>query len=101
MAKRYHPNMALSELHPFTDVEIAGAPAAGGVYMLFQVENPIHADQAKNLRQRLREEKAKFPRATHFSVETGHADAGQRAARVAQVRAELDRVRSKTFIGRI
>jgi hypothetical protein len=51
------------------------------------------------LRERLRQEKHNFPRATHFSVESGYAGEAERAARLAQVRAELQRVRSKTFIG--
>jgi hypothetical protein len=91
--------MSLSELHPFVEAEVATVPAASGLYMLFQVENPIHADQADNLRQRLRQEKHNFPRATHFSVESGYAGEAERAARLAQVRAELQRVRSRTFIG--
>jgi hypothetical protein len=36
--------MSLSELHPYVEAEVATVPAASGLYMLFQVENPIHAD---------------------------------------------------------
>jgi hypothetical protein len=92
--------MPLSELHPLIESEIANVPAAAGVYMLFQVENPIHADESANLRKRLLDEKGNFPRATHFSIETGHSDQGERTARLAQVRTQLQGVRAKTFIGR-
>jgi hypothetical protein len=94
------PAMALSELHPFTEAELSTAPEAAGVYVLFQVENPIHANEADNLRVQLRKEKLDYPRATHFAVETGHADAQGRAARLQEVQAQLNRVRSKTFTGR-
>lgn len=92
--------MPLSELHPFTEAELATAPEGAGVYVLFQVENPIHSNEADNLRAQLRKEKLDFPRATHFAVETGHADAQRRAARLQEVQAQLDRVRSRTFTGR-
>jgi hypothetical protein len=92
--------MPLSELHPFTEAELATAPEGAGVYVLFQVENPIHSDEADNLRAQLRKEKLGFPRATHFAVETGHADAQRRAARLQEVQAQLNRVRSRTFTGR-
>jgi hypothetical protein len=91
--------MPLSELHPFTEAEVASVPETAGVYMLFQVENPIHANQAENLREQLRKEKCAFPRATHFAVETGHQDAGGRVARLREVQAQLSRVRSRTFVG--
>ncbi len=92
--------MPLSELHPFTQAELARAPEAAGVYVLFQVENPIHSGEAENLRAQLGDEKARFPRATHFAVETGHEDAQRRTARLQDVRAQLERVRSRTFLGR-
>lgn len=91
--------MPLSELHPFLESEVATVPAASGIYVLFQVENPIHAGEADDLRADLREQRRAFPRATHFSVETGHPDPTQRGERLAQVLAQLQRVRSKTFIG--
>src|SRR2546427_11425949 len=62
--------MALHELHPFSRLEIAKVPQKRGVYVLFQIENPIHADGAENLRKGLLRGKAEFPGATHFSAET-------------------------------
>ncbi|MGE5205033.1 MAG: hypothetical protein ACM3PW_05430 [Chlamydiota bacterium] len=91
--------MALYELHPFTDSEIAAAPEEAGVYVLFQVETPLHVDGAPNLRQRLISEKARVPQATHFAVETGHKSERDRAKRVEQLKQELSRVRVGWFAG--
>ena len=91
--------MALHELHPFTKAEIAGAPEEAGVYVLFQVETPLHVDGAANLRQRLISEKARVPQATHFAIETGHKSERDRAKRVEQLKQELSRVRVGWFAG--
>ena len=91
--------MALYELHPFTDSEIAAAPEDAGVYVLFQVETPLHVDGAANLRQRLISEKARAPQATHFAVETGHKSERDRAKRVETLQKELGRVRVGWFAG--
>lgn len=91
--------MALYELHPFTSAEVASAPEEAGVYVLFQVETPLHVDGARNLRQRLREEKARLPQATHFAVETGYKSEGEAAERVKTLKKELGRVRVGWFAG--
>ena len=65
----YHRRVALDELHSLTDAEIARLPGKPGIYMLFQVQIPLHADAARNLRQGLRAARSSFPRATHFAVE--------------------------------
>lgn len=91
--------MALHELHPFTDAEVARAPEAAGVYVLFQVENPLHVDGAENLRDRLKAEKARLPQATHFAIETGHKTERELAERVEKVKKGLGRVRVEWFAG--
>jgi excinuclease UvrABC nuclease subunit len=91
--------MGLHELHPYTDAEIEAAPQEAGVYVLFQVENPLHVGVAANLRQQLKSEKARLPQATHFAVETGYASERQAAKRVEKVKSELGRVRVEWFAG--
>ena len=91
--------MALYELHPFTDSEITQVAEEAGVYVLFQVETPLHVDGAGNLRERLPKEKARLPQATHFAVETGHKSERDRAKRVEQLKQELSRVRVRWFAG--
>jgi hypothetical protein len=89
----------LHELHPFTDAEVANLPSKRGVYVLFQVQIPLHADGAVNLRKSLLAAKAKFPGATHFSVEALGPSAGSVAQRLRALRKELRRVRAAAFIG--
>ena len=91
--------MPLSELHPYTEAEVARAPQAAGVYVLFQVENPLHVDSAPNLRQRLASEKAQLPQATHFAIETGYKSEHEAAKRVEKLKQELGRVRVEWFAG--
>jgi excinuclease UvrABC nuclease subunit len=91
--------MALHELHPYTEAEIAAAPQEAGVYVLFQVENPLLVGGAANLRQQLKSEKARFPQATHFAIETGYASEREAAKRVDSVKKELGRVRVEWFAG--
>ena len=91
--------MALHELHPLTDVEIAGVAATSGIYVLFQVETPLHVDSAANLRQRLASEKTRLPQATHFATETGHRSEQEAAQRLEKLRQELRRVRVGWFAG--
>jgi hypothetical protein len=91
--------MALYELHPFSEPEIARVSEEAGVYLLFQVENPLHIDAAPNLRQRLGREKARFPQATHFAVETGYKSEREISKRLDQLRQELSHVRVKGFVG--
>lgn len=91
--------MALHELHPFTEAEIASVTEAAGIYLLFQVETPLHVEGAPDLRQRLAGEKSRFPQATHFAVETGHRSEQERAQRLAKLKEELQRVRVGWFAG--
>ena len=91
--------MPLYELHPFTDSEVAIVPQGRGVYVLYQVENPLHADAAENLRRQLEKEKVRLPQATHFAIETGFSSERETAKRVEQLRNELNRVRVKGFVG--
>ena len=92
-------SMALHELHPFTEAEIASVPEEPGIYVLFQVENPLHVDGAPNLRRQLRGEKARLPQATHFAIETGYKSERDSAKRVEQIKRELSRVRVEWFSG--
>lgn len=91
--------MAVHELHPFTDPEVGGTPEEPGVYVLFQVENPLHVDSAANLRAKLKTEKVRLPQATHFAVETGYKTEREAAKRVEKLRKELGRVRVEWFAG--
>jgi hypothetical protein len=89
--------MALHEWHPFVNEEISRVPAKPGVYILYQVQIPLCADGASNLRQRLLAEKAKFPRATHFAIE--ETDGSSLSQRVSDLRQQLALVRKKGFVG--
>ena len=91
--------MALHVLHPYTEAEIAFVPQEAGVYVLFQVENPLHVGGAANLRQQLKSEKGRLPQATHFAIETGYASEREAAKRVETVKKELSRVRVEWFAG--
>jgi hypothetical protein len=91
--------MALHELHPFSDWEIAQVPQKRGVYILFQVESPIHADGAENLRKGIVGAKEKFPRATHFAVETLSSNARAFSQRVRKLKKEMKLVRIRAFLG--
>jgi hypothetical protein len=89
--------VALHELHPFRKTEIAKLPRQPGVYVLFLVQNPIHAGSADDLRSGLGRAKAAFPKATHFSAEV--AAPGSAARKLRQVRDKLQLVRKATFVG--
>ena len=78
--------MALHELHPFNPTEIAKLPQKPGVYVLYQVQTPRHADSAEDLRNGLLTAKAKFPAATHFAVETLDSGRPALARRLRQLR---------------
>ena len=90
--------MALDEFHPFNDGEIAKTPQEPGVYLIFQIQIPVHLDAADNLRKAVRAAKAEFPSATHFAVET-HTNARDLARRKRQLEEQLSRVRKVGFIG--
>jgi hypothetical protein len=89
--------MALQELHPFTAAEIDLVSDKCGVYVLFQLENPLFADTSKNLRTGLRAAKVRFPSATHFSVE--QLSRRGMMPRVRKLRKQLGLVRAVGFIG--
>ena len=89
--------MSLQELHPLNDAELANVSDTCGVYVLFQLENPLLADTAENLKRELRSAKAKFPNATHFSVEPLSRRAIAR--RLRQLRKDLGLVRAVGFVG--
>lgn len=91
--------MSLDELHPFVASEITKLPRQPGVYVLFQVQIPLHAAGAKNLRQGLLAAKGKFTGATHFAVETIEKGGPGIAARLRQLHEQLGRVRSAGFVG--
>jgi len=92
-------SMALHELHPFISSEIKKLPRKGGVYFLFQIETPIHADGAVNLRRALLHAKSEFPQASHFSVEVLDTGAAAMNQRVRTLRDELHLVRAVGFVG--
>jgi hypothetical protein len=89
--------MPLYELHTFTDAEVVKVAPESGIYVLYQVENPVVAEAASDLREALRTAKAKHIRATHFAVETLAANAV--AGRLRSVKDDLRRVRKSTFMG--
>jgi hypothetical protein len=89
--------MPLYELHTFTDEEVAKVSPESGIFVLYQVENPIAAESATDLRRALQDAKAAHPRATHFAIETLPSD--KIADRLCSVRDDLSRVRKSTFMG--
>lgn len=91
--------MALYQFHPLCDAEIAKVPQEPGVYVLFQIQIPIHGDSAKNLRRELIRAKRRFPGASHFSVEAMNGDARSIRQRVREIRERLKLVRKGTFVG--
>jgi len=90
--------MPLHELHPFCDAEVAKAPVERGVYVLYQIQIPLHAAGAENLREALLLARATFPGASHFAVET-HATSAEVEVRVRDLRGQFRRVRSSAFVG--
>jgi hypothetical protein len=89
--------MPLHELHPYTKAEVARLPRHPGVFVLFQIENPVHAGGAENLRSALRAAKGRFPGATHFSVEMVDGTDRILDQRVQEIRAELKLVGKAGF----
>ena len=90
--------MPLHEFHPFCDAELAKVPAERGVYVLFQIQIPLHAEGAENLRSALHAAKAQFPGASHFAFELLDT-AALVEDRVHDLRRQLRRVRTATFVG--
>ena len=91
--------MPLHELHTFTDGEVARLPLERGVYVLFQIENPIYAGGADNLRQALADAKGRFPAATHFSTEIIEGSRRTVTQRLSDVKRELKLVGKEVFVG--
>jgi hypothetical protein len=91
--------MALHELHPFSDGEIANLPQKPGVYVFFQIEVAVHVDGAQHLRRELLRAKAQLPAATHFAVEMADGNGQGMARRVQQLREQLRLVRTVGFVG--
>jgi hypothetical protein len=89
--------MPLYELHTFSDDEVARVTQQSGIFVLYQVENPVAAESASDLRSALVEARSKHPRATHFAVETLPPD--EIPERLRSVRDDLSRVRKSTFMG--
>ena len=89
--------MSLSEFHPFHPAEVAKVPESPGIYLLFQIQIPVYVDFGDNLRQALKDGKAQFPAATHFSIETVPAERVRQRAE--EVITELKLVRKATFVG--
>lgn len=77
--------------------QIARVPAKSGVYVLYQLQIPLHAEGATNLRKQLTAARKQFPRATHFAVELIAPD--ELSQRVDQLQQELSLVRKKGFVG--
>lgn len=91
--------MALDQFHPFCDSEIAKVPQKRGVYVLFQIQIPIHAGSAKNLRTELVRARERFPRASHFAVEPSQGNAQNIRRRVSELQERLKLVRTGAFVG--
>jgi hypothetical protein len=89
--------MSLHELHPFCYAELQKLPRRRGVYVLFQIETPIHAAGASDLRGALLAARANFPQASHFSTETVKAGARALTQKVSKLRKELRLVRAAGF----
>jgi hypothetical protein len=94
----YHASVALHEFHPLNDGEIAKIPPKAGIYLLFQIQVPVHVDGAENLQKAVRAAKKDFPRATHFAIEA-HWNADELAQRKRQLKEQLSRVRKAGFTG--
>jgi len=91
--------MPLHALHPFTDAEVARLSIEPGVYVLFQIENPVYAGGAENMRKALADAKRRFPAATHFSTEIFEGTHHTLTQRVSDVRRELKLVGKEVFVG--
>jgi hypothetical protein len=89
--------MPLHELHPLVSSELAKVPQKAGVYVLFQLENPLAVGRASNLQQALRAAQAEYPGAMYFAVEV--LVASKITARLRQLEQELGTVRKRTFVG--
>ncbi|MGH9502010.1 MAG: hypothetical protein ACRD20_04080 [Terriglobales bacterium] len=91
--------MALDQFHPLCDSEIAEVPRQPGVYVLFQIQIPIHADSTENLRKEISRARKRFPRASHFAVEPLSGDARSIRQRAREVQERLKLVRTGAFVG--
>ncbi len=91
--------MALDQFHPICESEIAKVPRKPGVYVLFQIQIPIHADSAANLRKELVRAKGRFPRASHFAVEPMNGAARDIRLRARELQDKMKLVRTGAFVG--
>ena len=89
--------MGLDELHPFCESEVAKTPQKPGVYVLFQIQIPLHVDGARNLRSALRAARRTYPAASHFSIEILGMNA--LPPRLQQLKKDLGRTRKLGFVG--
>ena len=83
-------------MHPFVDMELKQVPRACGVFVLFQIQIPVHVDATENLQRALREARTKFPRASHFAVEPAPDEPAMRA-RLEELQRQMTRVRAAAF----
>jgi hypothetical protein len=88
--------MGLDEMHPFSEGELATVKPGRGVFVLFQIQIPIHVDAAEDLQKGLREARTKFPRASHFAVEAAPDEPSMRV-RLQELQRQMTRVRAATF----
>jgi hypothetical protein len=79
--------VGLHELHPLTREEIDKLPGTSGIYVLFQVQIPVHVEEAHDLRQAL------------VAAKASAAGGPALAERLRQLRQELRRVRTAGFVG--
>ena len=83
----------------FTPAEVIGGFSARRVrLLLFQIENPVYAGGAENMRKALADAKRRFPAATHFSTETVEGTRRILTQRVSDVRRELKLVGKEVFV---
>lgn len=92
----YDRGMALDEMHPFVDSEVKQVSRECGVLVLFQIQIPIHVEAAQDLRKGLQAARTKFPRASHFAVETSENQAAMQD-RLRELQRQMTRVRAATF----
>lgn len=90
--------MPLHELHPYTDAEVAKVSPERGVYVLYQIQVPLHADGADNVCEALASARVHFPGASHFATEP-HSNREDVDARVRELREQFRRIRTSAFVG--
>jgi len=94
----YAALMPPHELHPYTEAEVAKVSPESGVYVLYQIQVPLHAGGGDNLRDALTAACPEFPGASHFAIEV-HSNPRDIEARVNELRQQFRRVRTSAFVG--